>query len=701
MKRTRLPILVLCLAAAAASQDRADDHLALGKMWTFENPPLAYLEQEYGFKPDQKWLDTLRLSALRLGERDNPWCSAAFVSPKGLIMTNHHCVRDPVAKLGMAKGKPELVDTGFAAKALEDEVQLEGLTVQQLVEQQDVTQAVDQGIEAGDDDQTIAQKRAANTAQVLKDAEAKHPDRKHQVVTLWQGAAHQLYSYRIWDDVRLVMAVNLQTAHFGGDPDNFTFPRWSIDFSFVRAYEDGKPADTSAHYFRWRQNGAHDGDLVFVPGNPGSTNRLFTTPQLEYQRDVEYPLIHGQLGNGMAILRPWAERNPGIKTTLLNWENSYKAIGGMLAGLRDPVLMARKREHEQRFQAAVAADPKLQAAFGGAWPKLADLAARKRELKPRTEFYQASYSTVLERALAIVKSVDAGLTDEERQEARMQAIGVRMFGNEITEALLVDHFVRAAKWLGKDDPYVRAVAGPQAGQESVDWAAALEALAASKLGNARVTKRLLDGGAEAVAASDDPGLAVARVLWPLQRDVEKAAKEVDNAIEVQGALIGKALHAVYGSRVSPDATMTLRFSDGRVQGYEYNGTLAPWSTCFYGLYGRASEFGNVFPFQLAQPWIDAEPRIDMQKRVCFVSTNDIVGGNSGSSVVDKDLQVVGLIFDGNIESLPSDFYYTQEKARAVSVHTDAIVEALTKVYDLPRIVEELRSEAPAPARGEK
>ncbi|MGK0434831.1 MAG: hypothetical protein ACJA0V_003989, partial [Planctomycetota bacterium] len=254
MNRLAMSLLAALLLSSSVFAQRPADHLALGKMWTFENPPLAYLEKEYGFKPDQKWLNSLRLGALRLGERDNPWCSASFVSPKGLIMTNHHCVRDQIAQV---QGANKWVKDGFAATALADEVRIPGLTVQQLIAQEDVTAQVGAGIEATDDDVTIAAKRKANIDAIVTAADVAHKNvahqrYMHQVVSLYQGAVYQLYRYRVWDDLRLVVAPHLQTAHYGGDPDNFTFPRWSIDFSFVRAYVDDKPADTSAHYFRWR-----------------------------------------------------------------------------------------------------------------------------------------------------------------------------------------------------------------------------------------------------------------------------------------------------------------------------------------------------------------------------------------------------------------------------------------------------------------
>lgn len=681
------PALLAPLAAQAAP-----DNLALGKMWTFENPPLAYLEKEYGFKPDQKWLDSLRLSALRLGERDNPWCSAAFVSPEGLIMTNHHCIRDQVAQI---QGENDWVKDGYAATSREDEVRIPGLTVHQLVAQTDVTAQV-HAAAVGDDETAAQTAREAKLAALVAEADAAHPGHMHQVVALYQGAVYQLYRYRVFDDLRLVLAVNLQTAHYGGDPDNFTFPRWSIDFSFLRAYADGKPADTSANYFRWRQEGARDGELVFVAGNPGNTNRQLTVAQLEYQRDVEYPLILQQLENGMAVLRPFASRAPQLKTTLLSWENSFKAISGMLGGLRDETLLGRKRAHEAHFRSAVQGDPALAQRFGSLWDELAAASAERRDVQPKVMFYAPSYSPVIERAVAMAKAFDETLGEDERKQARSEALGMQMMGNALTQALLLDHFERATKWLGTADPFLEAVAGEHLGADgSVDWAAALRDVGRSELSKGRFVKAMLDAedGAAQFSASEDLGIRIGRLLWPLMRATGKQEKELEGKLATLGTRIGQALHAVYGNQVSPDATMTLRFSDGLVKGYEYNGTVAPWATTFYGLFGRAIEFGGVYPFDLAAPWVGAERKVDLKKRVCFVSTNDIVGGNSGSSIVDQDLQVVGLIFDGNIESLPNDFYYTQERARAVSVHTDAIVEALEKIYGMGHILAELRAGA--------
>jgi len=690
-RMSRSTALLFFLAAPALAQ-QSQDPLAMGKMWTFENPPLAYLETEYGFKPDEKWLTSLRLGALRLGERDNPWCSASFVSPRGLIMTNHHCIRDQVAQIQQGG---DWVKDGFAATSIEDEVPIPGLTVQQLIHQEDVTAKVDKGIDDADDDLTVSKKRADNIKAILAAADAAHPEYLHEVVELYQGAVCQLYRYRVYDDLRLVLAVNLQCAHFGGDPDNFTYPRWSIDFSFVRAYIDGEPADTSTHYFRWREEGAKDNELVFVPGNPGSTSRLMTMAQLEVQRDVEYPLILEQLENGMAILNRYLDRAPGLLVTVLSWQNSFKAIGGMLGGLRDENLLAKKRAHEEHFKNAVLSDAELKKRYGEIWTELARLSKRNREVKPKVAFYSPSYSSVIERAVEMAKALDETLSEEERDQARKTALDMPIRGNPITEALLIDHFVRAARWLGDSDAYVNVVASAPSTDGPLVWSESLGAVQASKLRDDGFVKEMLeaDDAAERFAKSEDVGIRVGRVLWPLMRAAEREQKAIESAIAVQGTLIGQALHAVYGTGTSPDATMTLRFSDGRVLGYAYNGTKAPWATTLYGLYGRSAEFGDEPPFDLAEPWVEAQDRLDLSRRVCFVSTNDIVGGNSGSCVLDRDLQVVGLIFDGNIESLPNDFYYTQQVARAVSVHTDAIVEALENVYGMGRVLEELRTGA--------
>jgi hypothetical protein len=678
------------VAAAALAQIQPADRMAMGKMWTFENPPLAYLEQEYGFKPDQKWLDTLRLSALRLGDASNSWCSASFVSPKGLILTNHHCVREQITAVQQDR---DWLRNGFAARMLEEEIRLPGLTVQQLVATEDVTAAMNADIAASDDADVVAIKRQTNRERVQQQQDLAHPGYLNQIVPLYQGAIVQVYRYRIYADIRLVMAVGLQTARFGGDLDNFTFPRWSADFAFLRAYEREEPADTTANWLRWRTTGLAEGEPVFVPGNPGSTNRLMTTAQLACQRDLEYPIQLGELADSIRIVKPFAERNEALLATVLRWENSHKAIRGMLDGLEAKPRMDQKRAIETRFRAAVDANPSWQASFGDAWEQLERLMQRRRSLLPRQAFHAPSYSGVLQRAVALAKAFDPSRDDGQRSLSMQEAMTMRGDSNVLTRALTANHFERAAKWLPKNDEYLAVVAGAQKGRATIDWQAAVDALEQSALKDSKFVKRLIDNGRAAYEAETDPGVAAGRALWPLMRIVELDDKAIAGQIEVQAGRIGRALHTVYGKDVSPDATMTLRLSDGRALGYPNNGTRAPWTTSFFGLYARHTEFGGKPPFDLPKPWLDARDRLDLSRRLCFASTNDIVGGNSGSCIVDRNLEVVGVVFDSNVESLPNDFLYSDAAARCVSVHGDGILEALEKVYQVPHLVAELRGAA--------
>jgi hypothetical protein len=684
-------ILTLALSAAAFAQVLPKDREAMGKMWTFETPPLAYLEQEYGFKPDQRWLDSLRLASLRLGERDNSWCSASFVSPKGLIMTNHHCVRDQITVL---QADRDWLGNGFGAKSLLGEVPIRGLTVQQLVAMEDVTAELQADISPNDDPDVIAIKRDTNRVRVQQAADLAHPGYRNQIVPLFQGAITHLYRYRVYDDIRLVMAVHLQTAQFGGDPDNFTFPRWSADFAFVRAYEKNAPADTSANWFRWRQTGIAEGDPVFVPGNPGNTSRLMTVTQLECQRDIEQPIQLEELTHGIQIIQPKAARSEALRMTVLNWQNSRKAVRYIERGLESTTNMQQKRDQETRFRAAIDGNPELKAQYGDAWQILDALVMRRRALIPRITFHAASYSPVIQRSLLLAKAFDPARDDLQRSEAMQEAMAMPADTNSLLMAMAADHFERAANWLPNNDPYLVAVAGAQHGRTTINWQAAIAALDQSSLRDSKFVKRIVEGGAALFALETDPGVRVGQTLLPLTQNDEVEMRAVDALISVQAARIGRALYAMHGDGLSPDATMTLRFSDGRVQGYEYNGTRAPAATSLYGLFARNVEFEGAAPFDLPKAWLDARDRLDLRKRMCFASTNDIVGGNSGSCVVDQNLQVCGLVFDGNIESLPNDFYYSSARARAVSVHSEVILEALEKVYQLPLLVNELRGSGP-------
>ncbi len=680
MHRTRLSTIALALLLPAAA--RAQENLEMGKMWTFENPPLAYLQKEYGFAPTQEWLDMLRLASLRFGRG----CSASFVSPKGLIMTNHHCARDMIAQVS-PKGS-DWVKDGFVAADYSDEVPIPGLTVQQLMSMQDVTERMNAGIADGDDAATIERKRATNEKAIADEARKSNPGLEPQVVRLHQGAVFQLYLYRVYSDVRLVVAPHLQAAHFGGDPDNFTYPRYSIDFAFCRAYLDGKPADTSRNYFKWSSTGPQEGEVLFVTGNPGSTGRLLTKAQMEYLRDAAYPMQLGMIDDRVRILSELGAQGPEleaqVRTPLLSLQNAQKAFRGYLNGLLDPKLMAQKESAEKSFRERVDADPALKARFGDVFDALADLAKRKSAAEATQRFHNPGGLPALAAAVAAVRAVGAPAAGD---AARKAAAGV--FQSQAgattptTMPFFVNHLERAQRWLPANDPVLVAILDGKSPKE------AAERLAKSKLTNAKAVTELIDGGADAVAKSDDPAVVVARVLAPIVAANERAKAQMDIEERALGARIGQALFAVYGDKVSPDATFTLRFSDGVAKGFPYNGTIAPYRTSFYGMFARNVEFDGKYPWDLPQPWLDRKDAIDMTKGVNFVATNDIIGGNSGSPIVNKQLEVVGLIFDGNIEMLANRFVYSDTVARSVSVHVEAILESLRKVYDAGRIADEL------------
>jgi hypothetical protein len=554
-----------------------------------------------------------------------------------------------------------------------------------------VTADVNAGIADTDDDAAKTEKRTANMERIV--AAATTPGTKPQVVTLFQGARYHLYTYKIWDDIRLVCAPHLQTAHFGGDYDNFTFPRWCLDFSFVRAYVDGKPADTSSHYFRWSTAGVREGELVFVTGNPGTTKRLLTLAQMEYLRDVFHPIVQGLIDARLAIRKELVAMDPSLekdlRTEILSWENSQKAYRGYWDGLLDPSLMEQKAAAEQAFRARVADDPELAAQYGDAWDKLAAVAAERRELEAKIRFQSTGGHPVLGLAMLAVQANDSELPEAARARAASAARELRaeLAGKPLPELAVrefISHLERSMDWLPEGDPWRNVVIGDRSPEAVAAQLADSELLDEAKLESILEDKWAGDGM--------EPAYAMANAMRPMMAANQAANARLTKTEEAQGVRIGQALFGAYGTSVSPDATLTLRFSDGVVQGYPYNGTVTPYWTSFYGLYAREHEFGGEHPFDMPQIWKDRAGQIDMTKPMDLVSTNDIIGGNSGSPLVNASLEVVGLVFDGNIEMLPNRYVYRADVPRSVSVHADGIMEALKKVYDADRIVAELLGE---------
>lgn len=673
MRQLSLLSLGLFLSVSVATRVVAQDELGLGKMWTFERPPLQYLEREYGLKADEAWWNRMRLASLRFGSG----CSASFVSPNGLILTNHHCARGAIAA---AQGSNDWVKDGYVADEMSDEVKLQGLTVQQLVSMRDVTKVVNRGVTEGMSDADVEALREQNRDMVIAAARDRNPKLEPQVVKLFQGGIWQLYQYRVIDDIRLVMAPHLQAAHFGGDPDNFVYPRYAVDFAFCRAYVDGKPADTTDHYFTWG-DGPEVGELVILTGNPGGTSRLLTKSQLEYQRDARYPRVRELIDNRIDILREFSQRDArmekALRTTILGLENGRKLYRGEHGALTSDAFMARKDQAESAFKKR--AKQRGHQEDLAIWTELEALMEKKIALEAPRSFQSAGGMPLILRAQALVKFAATG-DPADAQRAR----DVECRRDAVQEALFADHLARARNHLPKNGPYLAVLLGDRDPQ-----AAVVHLVEMSQLRDERYLEELIAGGADVIAESVDPAIRAARAIRPLATANNKRQNEIGAAESRLQARLANLLFSVYGDDVSPDATFTLRFSDGRVAGYNYNGTLAPWRTVYHGMFARQAEFDGVHPFDLPDQWLLARDRIDMQAPVDYVCTVDSTGGNSGSPLVNSRLELVGLLFDGNIESMANEFLYGESVERSVCVHPQGIVEALRKVYNAKRLLREI------------
>jgi len=666
---------------------------AFGTMWTFDAPPLEYWQTRYGFTPDSGWLDRVRLASVRL-----PNCSASLVSDNGLVMTNHHCARTCIT----AASPPDTnyQRSGFVARSVRDEKKCADLYVDQLRAIEDVTDRVRRRITARTATAKVAQRDSA-IAEIQGACTA--PDENCQVVSFYQGGRYSLYRYRRFNDIRLVMAPEESAAFFGGDPDNFTYPRFDLDLTLFRIYEKDAPHRPAEH-LHWSKAGAKEGDLVFVVGNPGSTGRLLTHAQLEYLRDVEYPGQIASLGRIVKVLKEYIgtdeERARRLENQLFSAQNSYKAITGYQSGLLDSALMAQKQTFERDFRARVARDPKLRARYADAWEAIARARTEQRSFARQARWYGFGGSQLLAFAGLLTRLPgEAARPDSLRlpayrgpgiQTLRTQLLTAVPVDKELEKLTLAAYLTAAAKELPAGDPYLGALL---AGRSPEVAAEAL--IDGTRLDDASARQALLEGGAEAIRASDDPLIAVARRVAPLSRPIAARTIRLEAAVSANAERIGEAIFAAYGTALPPDATFTLRISDGVVKSYAYNGTLAPYKTSFYGLYARSAEFDDTPPWRLAERWKAARGRLDLTTPFNFVTTNDIIGGNSGSPMIDRDGAVVGLVFDGNIEQLPNRFVYTEKVARSVGVDSRAITGALRGVYDAGWLADELEGKSTA------
>lgn len=659
-------------------------------MWTFDNPPTKLIQEKYGFTLTKDWLDHVRLSSARL----NDGGSGSFVSPHGLLLTNHHVAREQLQKSSTAQH--DYIKDGFLARTQADEIKATDLEINILESMENVTSRV----EAATQSAKTPEEEFAARKKILAELESestKSTGLRSDIVTLYNGAEYWLYRYKKYTDIRIVFAPEAQAAYFGGDPDNFTYPRYDLDMTLLRVYENNKPIDTP-NYLKWNPKGAADNELVFVSGNPGSTERLDTLAQLEERRDATLPAELNLIHHRISVLENFSKSSPEharqAGSEIFFLENDIKELDGEERGLKDPHVMQIKRDQEEKFKAAVMRRADLKSKYGGAWDEIAE-AERKAGSRIKERFYHSTDSRLAGIAAQIVQYVaEIKKPDGQRlpgyHEAQLESLRYELFSPapvykdmeiaRITGALQLD-----LQEMGQNDVFLNTILAGRTPQQT-----AADLVHGTHLDDPAVRKKLIEGGQAAVDESTDPMIVLARKLDPMRRELTKWMEDNVQSVEQRGGeKLGRARFAIYGKSTYPDATFTLRLSYGTVKGYPMNGTEAPPKTTFYGLFDRADGFDNRPPFDVPGRIKQARAQLDLSTPLNFVSTNDIIGGNSGSPVINKSGELVGLIFDGNIESLVGNYVYDIETNRAVAVHTAGMTEALRKIYGATALLAEL------------
>ncbi len=686
MKRYSAVLLTLAFLFSTFAQ--ADEG-----MWLYNEPPNARIKAKYGFQLTQAWLDHVRLSSVRF----NNGGSGSFVSPDGLTFTNHHVGAQCVQQLS-TEGH-DYIKIGYYAKTQAEEVKCPNLELNQLVGIEDVTDKINAGVKPEMSAAEAGQAQRAAMSQVEKDC-ATATGLRCDVTTFYSGQVYNLYKYKKYTDVRLVFAPEFDIAFFGGDPDNFTYPRYDLDITFFRVYEDGKPAHLD-NYLQWSRSGVKDGDLIFVSGHPGSTGRMLTMAQLEFTRDVQYPLTLKVIARRVALLENFSkesEENARIaKEDIFGLQNSQKAIGGYESGLLDKSIMSEKAADEAKLRTAFKADPKNAGAVDP-WEEIAQAIKVQQSIFNDLSFLErmrgfnarlAQTARILVRAAEEKTKPNPDRLREYRDSA-LPSLEQQLFSpapiyKNLETVQLADSLTEMQEVMGKDNPDVQKVLQ---GKNPAD--VAKEMIANTKLDDVAVRKQLYAGGEAAIEASNDPLIVAVRSIEPDARAARKTYDDkVESVVRKDGTIIAKARFAQSGFSQPPDATFTLRLSYGTVKGYEENGKAIPFETEIGGAYEHAAEHGSQPPYKLPDSWIDAKSKLDLKTPLNFVSTPDIIGGNSGSPTVNTKGEVVGIIFDGNIASLPWNFAYSDAQGRAVSVDARGIQEALRKVYGANALADEL------------
>jgi hypothetical protein len=663
-------------------------------MWTFTNVPRAEIKKKYGFEVTDEWLNKVRLASVRF----NSGGSGSFVSPNGLVLTNYHIVEDFVSEVSTPE--KDYAKEGFVARTRADEIKVPSLELNQLISIEDVTARVTGAVKPNTTDAEALAARRTEIAAIEAES-SKATGLRSDVVTLYQGGQYNLYRYKKYTDIRLVFVPEFQAAFFGGDPDNFNFPRFNIDMALVRVYENDQPVHPD-NYFKWSTTGAKEGSLVFVAGHPGTTSRLDTVAHLEELRDTSIPIIIRLLERREAVLKKYMslgeEQTRQAQNELNGVQNSLKVYRGQLKGLKDPSLMARKAKEEQALRKAVAANPEWQKMYGGAWDAIA--AAHKAYpsyIRERRILEQAGgFNSILfnyARALVRMAEEDKKPSAQrlpEYSDARRASLELGLFSTapiheDFEKLKLADSLGFMVELLGADNPLVKGVLAGKTPEARAD-----ELVSGTKLKDPEFRKALAKGGFEAIDSSNDPMILVAREVDAKSREVRKRYENELTGVErANYAKIARALFETEGNKVYPDATFTLRLSYGAVEGYMENGKKVTPFTTLGGLYARSDAFKHEFPYNLPPRWMEKKSALNLSTPFNFVSTNDIIGGNSGSPTINQNGELVGLIFDGNIQSLVGDFMYDGSVNRAISVDSRGMLEVLKKVFGANDIVAEL------------
>jgi hypothetical protein len=666
-----------------------------GRMWTFDSVPEDTFKNDYGFTPSEEWLNDVQMSALQFSS----FCSAAFVSADGLIMTNHHCGRGYLPNL-TPKGEDYLRD-GFYAKTLNEEIKVPSAYVDQLVKIENVTDEILDAMKVLKGNSEKVEKRNEKIKEIEQKF-SKETGLVCKVVQLYNGSKYSLYEYKRYNDIRLVMAPDFQVASTGWDWDNFTYPRYELDFMFLRAYENDKPVKCN-HFFKWSKQGAKEGEPIFVIGRPGSTQRLASIAEMEYLRDKIYN-YNMKLYNELyqvyyELFKTRTEKHSDLLNMVMGIGNARKSFAGRYMAFTDEYIMAKKKDFEKDFSAKVNADTDLSKEYGHVWRAIKDNIGEMRKIideysalmmgqRIRLPFTTAAvnaikYANQLKLAPenredaykpdsvnATIQKLYPQDLDQERDEKLLRA-----FVNFMVYTLPEDHIIRKEFFNGK------------VGAEAVSYLLAATSLSSKE----KFIKFLEESKPEEILNSADPFIKLTQFGFKRRAELDPQYKEIDNTLSVLNQMLGEAAYKIYGDKIPPDATSTLRIADGRIQGYEYNGTVAPSKTTFYGMYDRWNSFGKKeYPWGLHPRWQNIPEGFDLSTHVGFASTNDIVGGNSGSSVINVNKEVVGIVHDGNLESLAGDFIFLPENNRAVGSDAWGLIEALHYYFKADRLVDELR-----------